>query len=215
MFIRAVLGCVLVFGLAGEAQATTLTEASIDWPGVYLGIPPGWQVEQYASHATSTGNAGGGDGRYDPTDTFNTFTAGFGLTRDAGEVSILTTFLLSGAGEGRVSVTVPFNLLIQRSEVTEDHGETAFASVSGEGFGYEQVVLGWGTRDLRNGEDADAFSIRHEAVFGLLQTFVNPSRTFVSFETHARSFTSVPEPSTWLLMGLGLVGLVFWKRQRG
>ncbi|HXC68085.1 MAG TPA: PEP-CTERM sorting domain-containing protein [Nitrospiraceae bacterium] len=250
MMTRSLLvGILALLCLPSATQATiiTMTEASIEWPGMEINVPQNWRIEELKStgsavvrtdrpEASASGESASlrvndelglrEGGAWTSSNSFNpAFSSGggfghTGITIDSlnlhnggmrpemsAEVSMLTTFLVSGEGQAHMTLTVPFNLIIQRSEAMVDSvtigSNVAFASVCADGFGCQQSTLGWGTRALRNGGDADAVSIRNESTLQIARDFMNPMRTLVSVETHAWSYArieSVPEPSSLILL---------------
>ena len=94
-------------------------------------------------------------------------------------------------------------------------GDTVSISAGDDNSWNQQSIVGSLAVQYHNAyEDPNVIGIGSASLFSLVANGSAPSLvgTFALSANGALTFTAVPEPSTYIFAGLGLMGLSFWKR---
>ncbi len=122
-----------------------------------------------------------------------------------------TKFLVSGEGQGTLTLSIPYTLHLTRdASIPSIHGlaEGAMTSLSfgvnGQSGSRQSDLLRW---------DDSSLQLTRQGTLTLSHDFLNPQQTAVILVGLVGAHdmgTNVPEPSTWLLLAVGM-GLVMWR----
>jgi hypothetical protein len=134
------------------------------------------------------------------------------------------SYVVSGTGTGTVSISIPYTLFVSCSAASDDGVATAYAQVLLSAFGpwsYLSSTNPWATCDqtsstTQGGTITQGGTLTRSGVMTISQAYTYQGSSFpyvpgyIDVVTHAGATagtTQVPEPSSLILLVVGLAGI--------